>query len=340
MSSNEESNEIVEKELPVPDEQAAPTELSKASSEEYESYQGAEAEEGNTLFSPDPTADLDTSVSVTSQQQAAATGRLRFKMLAQMSVALGIRRRSSLTPPPSEPSKPVAKPNELAELMNMGSDDTERRAALEDCLQRADKGMLLELIRECFGNLKMASPGVAASVADTFIDAQREMDGIYTDIFESSLSAMDKAAGVHAFIDKIARLSRYEARLIGMKVAFTDLTICAETDAGTVLSAVTDGVNQVRGILRTGELGFSKIGDQNNTKTLLKNITGLLPPGQLQLVSANLTYVRASFAQIAGPPQCGKSTFLKAVSGFLNPKNLDISGTITYNGVDIYEDKK
>ncbi|KAK3247445.1 hypothetical protein CYMTET_43057, partial [Cymbomonas tetramitiformis] len=332
MSSNEESNEIVEKELPVPDEQAAPTELSKASSEEYESYQGAEAEEkcdvdgAETSEFSDPTADLDTSVSVTSQQQAAATGRLRFKMLAQMSVALGIRRRSSLTPPPSEPSKPVAKPNELAELMNMGSDDTERRAALEDCLQRADKGMLLELIRECFGNLKMASPGVAASVADTFIDAQREMDGIYTDIFESSLSAMDKAAGVHAFIDKIARLSRYEARLIGMKVAFTDLTICAETDAGTVLSAVTDGVNQVRGILRTGELGFSKIGDQNNTKTLLKNITGLLPPGQLQL--------------IAGPPQCGKSTFLKAVSGFLNPKNLDISGTITYNGVDIYEDKK
>ncbi|XP_010516996.1 PREDICTED: ABC transporter G family member 33 [Camelina sativa] len=55
---------------------------------------------------------------------------------------------------------------------------------------------------------------------------------------------------------------------------------------------------------------------------LLHDVSGIIKPGRLTL--------------LLGPPGCGKTTFLKALSGNLE-KNLKISGEISYNGHGLYE---
>ncbi|XP_071725520.1 pleiotropic drug resistance protein 3-like isoform X2 [Rutidosis leptorrhynchoides] len=56
--------------------------------------------------------------------------------------------------------------------------------------------------------------------------------------------------------------------------------------------------------------------------TILNNISGVIKPGRMTL--------------LLGPPGCGKTTFLKALSGNLN-ESLKISGEITYNGYKLDE---
>ncbi|KAJ0567842.1 putative ABC-type sulfate transporter [Helianthus annuus] len=56
--------------------------------------------------------------------------------------------------------------------------------------------------------------------------------------------------------------------------------------------------------------------------TILKDVSGVIKPGRMTL--------------LLGPPGCGKTTLLKALSGNLN-KSLKISGEISYNGYKLEE---
>ncbi|XP_035830174.1 pleiotropic drug resistance protein 3-like [Helianthus annuus] len=55
---------------------------------------------------------------------------------------------------------------------------------------------------------------------------------------------------------------------------------------------------------------------------ILKDVSGVIKPGRMTL--------------LLGPPGCGKTTLLKALSGNLN-KSLKISGEISYNGYKLEE---
>ncbi|PWA80245.1 pleiotropic drug resistance protein 3 [Artemisia annua] len=57
-------------------------------------------------------------------------------------------------------------------------------------------------------------------------------------------------------------------------------------------------------------------------RTIINDITGVIKPGRMTL--------------LLGPPGCGKTTLLKALSGNLN-KSLKISGEVSYNGYKIEE---
>lgn len=62
-----------------------------------------------------------------------------------------------------------------------------------------------------------------------------------------------------------------------------------------------------------------------NRVDIIRGVTGMIRPGTMTLVM--------------GPPGCGKSTFLKALSGLLNTSGATLDGNVTYNGMTAADGK-
>lgn len=77
--------------------------------------------------------------------------------------------------------------------------------------------------------------------------------------------------------------------------------------------------------MKSAVSGISKLPclpSQESKITIINGVRGIIKPGRMTL--------------LLGPPGCGKTTFLKALSGNLG-KSLKVTGKISYNGYKLDE---
>ncbi|XP_043723662.1 ABC transporter G family member 31-like [Telopea speciosissima] len=111
------------------------------------------------------------------------------------------------------------------------------------------------------------------------------------------------------------RLDRAGLAIPHVEVRFQNLSISAEVQTGT--RALPTLINYSRDMVERLLTALKIFRAKRHTLKILDNITGCVKPGRMTL--------------LLGPPGSGKSTFLLALAGKLDP-NLKKTGNISYNG--------
>nr|VDD15175.1 unnamed protein product [Brassica rapa] len=116
------------------------------------------------------------------------------------------------------------------------------------------------------------------------------------------------------------RIDRVGVELPSIEVRYKHLSVEAECEVveGTALPTLWNSLKHI--ILELIKLSGVRTHEANIS--ILNDVSGIIKPGRLTL--------------LLGPPGCGKTTLLKALSGNLD-KNLKISGEISYNGHGLNE---
>ncbi|KAK2973178.1 hypothetical protein RJ640_009808 [Escallonia rubra] len=116
------------------------------------------------------------------------------------------------------------------------------------------------------------------------------------------------------------RIDKVGMRLPTVEVRYKNLHVAAECEVirGKPLPTLW---NSLRGMLS----GIAKLPGVNSKEakiSIINDVSGIIRPGRLTL--------------LLGPPGCGKTSFLKALTGNLN-KSLKVSGEVSYNGYNLKE---
>ncbi|PWA38564.1 AAA+ ATPase domain-containing protein [Artemisia annua] len=116
------------------------------------------------------------------------------------------------------------------------------------------------------------------------------------------------------------RTDKVGIQLPSVEVRYKNLTVEADCDVvhGKPLPTLWNSLQSM--ICDIAMIPGLKI--KQAKKTIIKDVTGVIKPGRMIL--------------LLGPPGCGKTTLLKALSGNLN-KSLKISGETSYNGYKLEE---
>ncbi|KAL3690439.1 hypothetical protein R1sor_016748 [Riccia sorocarpa] len=115
-------------------------------------------------------------------------------------------------------------------------------------------------------------------------------------------------------------LDRVGLQLPTVEVRYENYSVEAETHIGSrALPSLPNGfINAIESILTWFGIPVAK----KTRIPILRDVSGIIKPGRYTL--------------LLGPPASGKSTFLRALSGKLDP-SLKVSGKITYNGHNMSE---
>ncbi|CAN7062210.1 unnamed protein product [Brassica rapa subsp. trilocularis] len=116
------------------------------------------------------------------------------------------------------------------------------------------------------------------------------------------------------------RIDRVGVELPSIEVRYKHLSVEAECEVveGKALPTLWNSLKHI--ILELIKLSGVRTHEANIS--ILNDVSGIIKPGRLTL--------------LLGPPGCGKTTLLKALSGNLD-KNLKISGEVSYNGHGLNE---
>ncbi|CAH8362168.1 unnamed protein product [Eruca vesicaria subsp. sativa] len=111
------------------------------------------------------------------------------------------------------------------------------------------------------------------------------------------------------------RIDRVGVEFPSIEVRYEHLSVEAECEVveGKALPTLWNSLKHVF----TGLMKLSGVRTREAKINILNDVSGIIDPGRLTL--------------LLGPPGCGKTTLLKALSGNLD-KNLKVSGEISYNG--------
>ncbi|CAH8361817.1 unnamed protein product [Eruca vesicaria subsp. sativa] len=111
------------------------------------------------------------------------------------------------------------------------------------------------------------------------------------------------------------RIDRVGVEFPSIEVRYEHLSVEAECEVveGKALPTLWNSLKHVF----TGLMKMSGVRTREAKINILNDVSGIINPGRLTL--------------LLGPPGCGKTTLLKALSGNLD-KNLKVSGEISYNG--------
>ncbi|CAA2995350.1 pleiotropic drug resistance 3 [Olea europaea subsp. europaea] len=118
------------------------------------------------------------------------------------------------------------------------------------------------------------------------------------------------------------RIDRAGVKLPSIEVRYTNLSIEAECEVvyGKPLPTLW---NSLKGIILLFLRALNRLPTQQDAKiSIINDVSGIIKPGRMTL--------------LLGPPGCGKTTLLKALSGNLN-KSLKVTGEISYNGYKLEE---
>ncbi|XP_051135572.1 pleiotropic drug resistance protein 1-like isoform X2 [Andrographis paniculata] len=111
------------------------------------------------------------------------------------------------------------------------------------------------------------------------------------------------------------RIDRVGIELPMIEVRFEHLKV--ETEAYVGSRALPSFVNFFTNILEGFSNYFHILPSRKKPITILNDVSGIIKPGRMTL--------------LLGPPSSGKTTFLLALSGMIDPE-LKVSGNVTYNG--------
>ncbi|KAL2460676.1 ABC transporter G family member 37 [Abeliophyllum distichum] len=117
------------------------------------------------------------------------------------------------------------------------------------------------------------------------------------------------------------RIDRAGVKLSAIEVRYTNLSIEAECEVvyGEPLPTLWNSLKSMLSDL----VRLPALPSQQQAKiSILNDVSGIIKPGRMTLM--------------LGPPGCGKTTLLKALSGNLN-KTLKVTGEISYNGYKLEE---
>ncbi|KAL2477702.1 ABC transporter G family member 37 [Forsythia ovata] len=117
------------------------------------------------------------------------------------------------------------------------------------------------------------------------------------------------------------RIDRAGVKLSAIEVRYTNLSIEAECEVvyGKPLPTLWNSVKSMLSDL----VRLPALPSQQEAKiSILNDVSGIIKPGRMTL--------------LLGPPGCGKTTLLKALSGNLN-QSLKVTGEISYNGYKLEE---
>jgi ABC-type multidrug transport system ATPase subunit len=167
-----------------------------------------------------------------------------------------------------------------------------------------------------------AAPFETAAAAEQTLDKKTGKDAKHKAQMDAVKQTVKRALGQDD-TSNLLLLERLEKRFdeAGVpqsttEVRFTDLSIAGSVNVGarSLPSMINDFINLAQWPLSAVGIKFAN----KRPYQILKDVSGVLTPGRMTL--------------LLGPPQSGKSTVLKALSGRLHPSGLSIQGQVTYNG--------
>ncbi|CAH8387142.1 unnamed protein product [Eruca vesicaria subsp. sativa] len=147
-------------------------------------------------------------------------------------------------------------------------------------------------------------------------------------------------------LEKIRRrIDRVGLELPSIEVRYEHLSVDAECEVveGKALPSLWNSLKHI--VLELIKL--SGVRTHEAKISILNDVSGIINPGRLVasfdpifelcvMQSTNVTCCFSRLTLLLGPPGCGKTTLLKALSGNLD-KNLKLSGEISYNGHGLNE---